>query len=191
MKGLDQSGKDPFESDDFDLNNPQGQELIQEIIASIYDSSAFFNSDIKNEDLKISSDNSKEAKLSYLKSISEIGQKYFSDPLFDRSAEQIVSDINRDCFGGGGTINAEIAAAYDDMAIKHLKVSVPSDWTFFHKEIIGNLKKGGLIFEAIANCPIDPIKGYLAGEALPQFSSETLLIQEGLRKRGVEIGLLP
>ena len=188
MKNLDQSSKNSFEGQGIDINDPENQKLIEEAMADITDP---FNPKIENKDLKISGDNSKEAKLSYLKSIQEIGQKYFSNPDFKRDSDQLMEDINQDCLGNGNTVNSKIASAYNDIAVNYLNLNIPSDWSDTHREMIIYVKRGYLIFDALANCSIDPIKGYLAGRTLPQFASESQTIQEALKEKAVEISLLP
>jgi len=188
MKNLDQSSKNPFEGQGIDINDPENQKLIEEAVADITDP---FNPKIENKNLKISGDNSKEAKLNYLKSIQEIGQKYFGNPGFKRDSDQLIKDIQLDCLGSGNTINSKIASAYNDIATNYLNISVPSDWSDLHKELITHFKKGYLIFEAIANCYKDPIKGYVAAETLFQFGYENQIVREALKKKLVEVGLLP
>jgi len=191
MRSLDEEGKNPFEGQGFDLNDPKNQKLLQETVASIRDPSTIFNPKIEDKNLKISSDNSKEAKLVYLNSMQKIGQEYFSDPSFQREAEQIMKDIQLDCLGSGNTINSKMASAYNDIATNYLNISVPSDWSNLHKELITHFKKGYLIFEAITNCVKDPIKGYVAAETLFQFGYENQIVREALKRKLVEVGLLP
>jgi len=121
----------------------------------------------------------------------KIGQEYFSDPSFQREAEQIMKDIQLDCLGSGNTINSKMASAYNDIATNYLNISVPSDWSNLHKELITHFKKGYLIFEAITNCVKDPIKGYVAAETLFQFGYENQIVREALKRKLVEVGLLP
>jgi len=188
MKNLDQSSKNPFEGQGIDINDPENQKLIEEAVADITDP---FNPKIENKNLKISGDNSKEAKLNYLKSIQEIGQKYFGNPGFKRDSDQLIKDINQDCLGNGNTVNSKIAIAYNDIATNYLNINVPSDWLDIHRTVIIYTKRGHLIFKALANCAMDPIKGWLAMKALPQFASESQIIQEVLKKKAAEISLLP
>ena len=188
MKNLDQSSKNPFEGQGIDINDPENQKLIEEAVADITDP---FNPKIENKNLKISSDNSKEAKLVYLKSIQEIGQKYFGNPGFKRDSDQLIKDINQDCLGNGNTVNSKIAIAYNDIATNYLNINVPSDWLNIHRTVIIYTKRGHLIFKALANCAMDPIKGWLAMKTLPQFASESQIIQEVLKKKAAEISLLP
>ena len=191
MRSLDEEGKNPFEGQGFDLNDPKNQKLLQETVASIRDPSTIFNPKIEDKNLKISSDNSKEAKLVYLKSIQEIGQKYFGNPGFKRDSDQLIKDINQDCLGNGNTVNSKIAIAYNDIATNYLNINVPSDWLDIHRTVIIYTKRGHLIFKALANCAMDPIKGWLAMKTLPQFASESQIIQEVLKKKAAEISLLP
>jgi len=188
MRGLDEAGKNPFTEQGFNLNDEENQKLIQEIMAGIEESSGLFNPQAENKDLKISSDNSKEAKINYLNASGRIWQKHFSNPAFPRSDEQMVRDFDLNCLGGGKTVNSEVAGAYRNIAADYLNLNIPSDWLVIHKETIVYVKKGHLIFEAIAGCAADPIKGYLAGKALPEFATETKIIQKKLKEKVTEVG---
>ncbi len=190
MKNLDQSGQNPFQGQDFDPNDEQSQKLIQEAVASMQGEGNLFNPKIEDKDLKISSDNSKEAKFNYLISMQEKIRKYFNDSSLQPSEDQLMKNIDRDCFGGGGSANSKIAEAYNNAANENLNISVPSSWADIHKETILFLKKGNLIFGAIAGCAIDPMKGYLAVQALPQLAGEITATQDALKKKADEDGLL-
>ncbi len=190
MKSLDQSGQNPFQGQGFDPNDEQSQKLIQDAVASMQGQGNLFNPKIEDKDLKISSDNSKEAKFNYLISMQEKIRKYFNDSSLQPSEDQLMKNINQDCFGGGGSANSKIAEAYNSAANENLNISVPSSWTDIHKETIFFLKKGNLIFGAIAGCSIDPMKGYLAVQALPQLASEIIATQDALKKKSAEDGLL-
>jgi len=189
IKDLDQAGKNPFQEEGFDLKNEESQKLIQDAVASIQGGGDLFDSEIKYEDLKISNDNSKEAKMNYLFSIQEAFKKYFNDPSLQPDQDQLMNNVNQDCFGGGGSANFKIAEAYNNTANECLNISVPSDWLEVHKEIILSLKKGNLIFKAIAGCIADPMKGYLAVQALPQLAAEITAVGNALKKKAAEDGL--
>lgn len=190
MKSLDQSGQNPFQGQGFDPNNEQSQKLIQDAAASMQGQGNLFDPKIEDKDLKISSDNSKEAEFNYLISTQEKIRKYFNDSSLQPSEDQLMNNINQDCFGGGGSVNSKIAEAYNNAANENLNMSIPSDWIDIHKSTIFYLKKGHLIFGAIANCIVDPMKGYLAVQALPQFAAEITAAQDALKKKAAEDGLL-
>ncbi len=189
IKGLDQAGENPFQEGGFDLNDEQSQKLIQDAVSSIQGGGDLFSSEIKNEDLKISSDNSKEAKMNYLFSMQGAFKKYFNNSSLQPNIDQLMNNVNQDCFGGGGSPNSKIAEAYNNTANEILNISAPSDWTTVHKEIILNLKKGNLIFRAIAGCITDPMRGYLAVQALPQLAAEITAAESALNKKAAEDGL--
>jgi len=191
MQSLDQSGQNPFAN--FDPNSSNSQKILQQAINSVSnsDSDGLFTPAISDKDLKISSDNSKQAKVNYLNLLTAGGNQYLNDPTFDRTAEQIETDISQDCLGGGSTTDSKIASAYKGVAENYLNINVPSDWLDFHKQLINYFKRGYLIFDALSNCLQDPIKGYLAAQAMLQFASETPAIQESMQQKATEASLLP
>jgi len=99
----------------------------------------------------------------------------------------MVRDFDLNCLGGGKTVNSEVAGAYKNIAADYLNLNIPSAWLGIHGEIIVYTQRGYLIFEAIADCSADPIKGYLAGKALPEFATETKIIQEKLKEKLAEV----
>ncbi|NCO15551.1 hypothetical protein COW77_02200 [Candidatus Wolfebacteria bacterium CG18_big_fil_WC_8_21_14_2_50_39_7] len=190
MKILDQGEKNPFQGQGFDSNDPQSQQLIQEALVNIQDPAALFNPSVENKDLKISTDNSLEAKVQYLKIIGDISRKHLGNSDYQRSAEQIIQEAEQDCLSyRSDSINLRLAASYKNTAQDYLGTSVSSDWTALHKQMITYFKKGNLIYETLGYCSEDPIKGYLAAQELPQFISGAQIIQEALNKKAAEVGL--
>jgi hypothetical protein len=190
MKILDQRGKNPFQGQGFDPNDPQSQQLIQEALASIQDPAAFFNPSVEDKDLKISTDNSRETKAQYLKIIGDISQKHLGNSEYQRSAEQIIQETEQDCLSyRSDSINLQLNASYKNAAQDYLGINVPSEWTNIHKQMIAYFKKGSLIYGILGNCSEDPIKGYLAAQELPQFISEAQIIQDKLNKEVAEVNL--
>jgi len=190
VKALDQSGQSPFPNQGFDPNSQQSQKLIQDAVSSMQGQGNLFNPKIEDKDLKTTNDNSKEAKTNYLFSMQGAIKKYFNDSSLQPSKDQLMNNVNQDCFGGGGSVNSKIAEAYNNAANENLNISVPSDWIDIHKAIIINLKKGYLIFGAISNCVVDPMRGYLAVQALPQLAAEIIATQDMLKKKAAEDDLL-
>ena len=135
-------------------------------------------STIDNSQLKILLDNSKEAKTTYLENIQKITKERFSDPKYQRSAEQLINNINNDCFiGEQNSLNREFSNLYQNLVNDYLNLTVPSDWVDIHKKIIIYFKKANLVYRDLAECLQDPIRGYVAIWALPQLISEGQQIQ--------------
>ena len=187
MQKLDQSGTNPFEN--FDPKSSESRKLIQEAIANIQTPSSFFSQSVDDKDLKISLDNSKEAKAEYIQNIEKINQKRFSDSKYQRSLEQIASDVNNDCFGGDSSLNRETAVLYQNLTDDYLNSSVPSNWLDLHKAIISHFQKAHLVYLALADCLTDPVKGSLAVKVLPQLTEKAQEIQNLLGSKAKEANL--
>lgn len=187
MQNLDQSGNNPFTN--FNANDPESQKLLAEAINGLQQNqTALFDQPIDDKNLKISNDNSQESKIRYLEAIKGITDKFY-DPKYQRSPEQIINDVNQDCLGQGGSLNRESANLYSNMAVVYSALNVPSDWLDFHKKIISHFKSSNQVFQALANCINDPIKGYLAVNFLPQLVEEAYTIQDMTVDKYKEVGL--
>jgi len=187
LKSSDQAGKDPFASvDSSDLNN---QKFINGVVADLGKDALSFDQTVNNSDLKISPDNSKENKIKYLQTIAEITKNRFNDPKYIRSADQIISDIENDCKGSGSSMNQEVANLYRDLVNDYLNLTTPLDYLSLHKNIIIHFKKSEAIYESLANCLNDPIKGYVAAQELINLADNTQNIQDILVKKYKEVGL--
>lgn len=190
MRSLDQSDKNPFQGQGFDPNDPQGQQLIQKAIAGIEDPAALFNASVDDKDLKISQDNSKEAKIQYLKAVEEIAKnRRLNDFEYQRTSDQIIKDVNNDCLGSGSSLNKELAGIYRSVVDDYIRLNVPFDWSDFHKSAIVYFKETNLVYQSLANCSNDPIKGYLAAQALPQLLEDGLKVRNLLNEKYNEAGL--
>ena len=187
MKNLDQSGKDPFEN--MDPNDPQNKEFIEKAVAGIGDPSSFFNPIVDDKDLKISQDNSKEAKIQYLRGIEQISKNRLNNPKYFRDIEQMAKDIQVDCMTGGLSIHKELAQLQRDLLNDYLNLTVPQDWLSFHRDFVNIHKKTNLIYSALANCFQDPIKGNLAIQIFPQMVEESKEIQSTFYAKRLEMGL--
>lgn len=185
MRSRDQSGSQPFQ--DFNPNDPTSQQFIAQATSNL-GSNSFFNQDVSDSDLKISGDNSKDAKVNYLNSIKDISVNRFNDPKYIRSADQVEADIQVDCFGGSGTsMNQQVADLYKNLTQDYLNLPVPSDWLDLHKQIIGSLKTSNAIYQALANCASDPVGGYLAAKSLPQLFDKVKSVQDLLAQKYNEV----
>ncbi|MEK7129356.1 MAG: hypothetical protein AAB858_03315, partial [Patescibacteria group bacterium] len=188
MKNLDQSGKEPFEN--MDPNDPQNKAFIEKAIAGIGDPSSFFNPTVDEKDLKISQDNSREAKTQYLKKLEQISNsRLLSNPTYFRTQDQFMKDVRIDCMTGGLSIHKELAQLQRDLLNDYLNLSVPQDWLSLHKDLINYYQKNNLIYSALANCFQDPIKGNLAIQAFPQLVEEGGRIKDALDVKWLEMGL--
>lgn len=142
---------------------------------------------IYDSDLKISPDNSKEAKLKYFEDLNKIVLARFNNPSHKTTPSQTIENINTDCFGNGSSLDKELADFYPKVVDDYLNVVTPSDLLSLHKKIVAHFKNAHLIYQALANCSQDLIKGYIAAQVLPDFAEETIAIQNLLEVKYKEI----
>ena len=184
MRLRDQSGSKPFQN--FNPNDPEAKQLIAEAAVNIGPGN-FFQQTVDEKDLKISSDNSKSSKLKYLGDIGQISKSRFSDKKYQRSSDQIIADINKDCFGNGTSLNQGLADIYKNLADDYLNLAAPSDWLSLHKQIIEHFKNSEEIYQSFADCSKDPIRSYLATQALPQLMDKAQAIQNLIVQKYKEV----
>lgn len=185
MKLLDANGNNPFNADPTD---PKTQEAIKKSISDV--SLINFYSPLKENDIKISADNSRTNKIAYLKSIEEITIKRFNDEKFIRTGEQIIADINGDCFSTGFSLSGELAELYKNLTNDYLALAVPSDWVGFHKSAVEHFEKTNVVYQSVSECAKDPIKGYSAAQTIPQLFENADDIQSQFVQKYKEVGLL-
>ncbi len=186
MKIMDQNGTNPFDSGN--VNDSQIKEIIQANVNNL--STSIFNVSINEKDLKISQDNSIEAKTEYFNKIGQISQNRFGGYKYPDSIEQFNEDLTSDCFtGGGDSFNRQLAALYQNLTDDYMNLVAPSDLTDFHKQAISHLKKAHLVYQAVADCSKDPVKGYLAIQSLSSLVDKAKEIQSLLEKKYNETGL--
>ncbi len=172
----------------------QNEKTIKDILENSLGASSsaggIFRVEIAKKDLKISNDNSKEAKLIYLNLMQSIFDKsQITSPKYNKTPEQAANDVNNDCFVGGRiSDNKIISGIYENLAGEYLNVPVPSDWADTHIKIISFLKILSLAYDGLADCYNDPIKGYLAINTLSSMGSQIKDISNLLYKEGKEVG---
>lgn len=132
--------------------------------------------DIKDSSLKISTDNSVDAKGNYLKTFGEMVKKYFPDPSII-NYYQIVIDVYRN---NKIDTAVKLANAYKNLANNFISVSVPSEMVNFHKEIIIYYKNAEMTYGAMSGYLEDPIGGSVALELGDKLLNEGVQIQSDL-----------
>lgn len=137
---------------------------------------------ISDSEIRISKDTSAEAKKKYLEAISEIVKKDFGD--FNKNYFQVVIDVYQKIDVSSA---ARLAEIYKKLAANFSELSVPADWAALHKEIIVNYKNSGIVYSAMADYPTDPIKGYLALEAISGITDKAVAIQTELAEKAKRI----
>lgn len=184
MKNLDQKSQNPFEGQDFDPNDPQSQQLIQETLVSIQDSTTFFNPSVEDKDLKISQDNSIEAKSKYFSETAQIILKNFNESSinFQKALESFTNNLDVSGIG-------QIADAYSKILDGFLNTQVPSDYLDLHKRYIILLKKAKETYLGLADYNSDPIKASLSMQLVPKIAEAELEIKQEYYQKSLNLGL--
>ncbi len=157
-------------SDINSMNSIAGK-LTKEIFAN---SQFNFNliSSINDADLKISSDISNKYKLRYLEAIKKINEDEFAG--FTRTYLGVIYDV----FAQNDSSSAiRLADIYKNLAGDYLNLAAPADWIDIHKKIIIHFKNSEIIYRAIADYSEDPVRGYLALEAVKGLADNAEQIQ--------------
>lgn len=190
MKSADNKGINPFEI--LDPKNSDGQKMMASALGNFDNPELVFIPIINEKNLSISSDNSKEAKIKYLNEIGGLIQKSsIENPEGPRSPSQIIDDIKVDCNKfNQNSQNNKISALAKDFAGDLMKLTVPSGWLNFHKQIIYNFERTSLIYAGLANCSNDLIRGYLAAQELLKLSDESKKINNSLIEKYKEVGMM-
>lgn len=179
---------------DFFSSLPDVNTISQKILEdSLRNNSFDLDQPINEADLKISQDNSREAKIRYLKEIEQITQNRFNNSKYIKfitTPAQITEAFESDCFGDGTSpLNSELTVLYKNLANDYLILNVPSDWLDFHKQSISHFQKANLVYLALANCSKDMIKAYLAVQEISPLIEKAQEIQNSLIQKYKEIGL--
>lgn len=177
-----EASKLPSDADINSISEQLANKTIDESLADFKLVSIVYDSD-----LKISSDNSKEAKLKYFEDLNKIVLARFNNPSHKTTPSQTIENINTDCFSNGSSLDKELANFYPSVVNDYLDVTVPSELLSLHKKIVAHFKNASLIYQALANCSQDLIKGYIAAQTLPDFAEETVTIQNLLEGKYKEI----
>jgi hypothetical protein len=139
---------------------------------------------VSDPDLKISSDNSNDAKVKYLKAIEEIGKKAFAG--FDKYYTQVIYET----YGENNPASAvQLADIYKNLADDMLNLTAPGDWLSLHKRIILSYKNAEVVYRAMADYSKDPIKGYLALEMVQSLADGMEEIQKTILAKAKEVNL--
>jgi len=139
-------------------------------------------SNIYDSDLKISQDVSKEAKNRYLKAVEEINQKNFAN--FKENYLEVIVDTYQKINPSSAN---QLTNIYKALANDYLNITVPADWVDIHKRLIIYAKNAEIVYQAMANYPTDPIKGYLALETIDSLVSSAEEIQNIFNEKIKEI----
>jgi len=142
-------------------------------------------SDIDDSEIKISQDNSKEAKIKYLETIGEINKKDLGN--FNKNYLAIIIDVFQKLDVSSAS---QLANIYKNLADDYLNLAVPSDWLDTHKKLIVHFKNSETIYQALAGYLDDPVKGYLALEVIQDSINNGQQVETFLEKEATEVGLI-
>lgn len=190
MRQMDQSGENPF--GELDTSDPDTRAMIEDTIRDIPDT--IFKTAIDTSELKITTDNSRSAKVRYIEGIGRITKKYFSGADIGRftigSTQELIDNVEKDCFGEGpSTKNAEISKAYEEVFREYKNMTVPSSYIALHKLMLGYFRELSDIYGAFGMCKEDPIRAYVGIDRLPDVYAKAPDIQNMLNEKASELGL--
>lgn len=137
-----------------------------------------FVASIPDSEIKISKDISVDAKKKYLGAMTEIIKKDFGE--FDKDYFQVIVDVYQKLDSSSA---AQLAEIYKKSATDFSALPVPVDWASLHKEIIVHYKNAAVVYSAMADYQNDPIKGYLALEAIGGVTDKAIAIQTELAEK--------
>jgi len=143
-----------------------------QLVSTIYDS-----------EIKISPDNSQEAKNQYLKTLGEINVKDFGD--FKENYMQIIIDTYQKLDYSSAD---RLANIYKNLAMDYLNISVPADWVGIHKQLILHVKNAEIVYRAMTKWPTDILTGGLAFESVESVINSAQEIQIILGEKIKEVG---
>lgn len=141
-----------------------------------------FNS-IKDSDIKISEDNSKEAKNKYLESIKNIHINQFGD--FNKSYLVIAHDaFNKKDFA----LAIRAVNIYKNLLTDYYKLEIPSNWKDIHKKLISYSKNSEIIYSSMIDYDKDPMRAYLAVEMIEKsIINDTEQLRKDMEEKYKEI----
>lgn len=175
MQTMDQKG-----AENIDPNDPQNQEMIQKAMAELQ-SQSLFDESISDKDLKISSDNSKEAKEKYLMEAGQIILNNFNEQKMDpkKALEMLVNNLNI-----SGV--SQIADAYSKIFDGFLNTKIPSDYLSLHKRYVVLLKKAKETYQGLVDYNNDPVRAGLSMQLVLKIAEAELgvkyeYVQEAFR----------
>ncbi|HBI25304.1 TPA: hypothetical protein DDX30_00775 [Candidatus Wolfebacteria bacterium] len=186
MKQLDQEGKNPFDED------TANSFAVQSSITRSVDTSTeslFATISVTDKDLKIIANNTQDAKKRYLSDLEAALARHPAKKSYENVEGGVQGLIERACAGKESGVGREMATTYTETADDVIRIQVPSQWAEFHRQIITHYRKGNIIFNSIANCYNDPLKGLLATQVLPDFIKNSDTLQKSLVKMYAEVGL--
>ncbi|MBI5147564.1 MAG: hypothetical protein HZA37_00205 [Parcubacteria group bacterium] len=136
--------------------------------------------------LKTSADNSDETKKQYLKETAAVISRDFS------GFNKIFYAVLMDAFDKNDPSSAlQLADIYSKLADDFLAIVAPSDFASLHQTMVTHYRNGAKVYRAIADHQNDPVKGYLALQAVDNLLSDAKQIQMMINKNAEKLHLLP
>lgn len=158
-------------------DDPEVRASIQETLKSFPDPFSVFYQPIDENNLKVINDNSIESQIKYYENYQRIINSAFGS--FKKDSAEILNDVfKRNDFSSV----RKVEEIYKTLTDNFIKLAVPSSLLEFHKKIIQHYQNSYMIYQAVSQYSQDPIKTYLAVQAIPQLYSETEDIQNLFKK---------
>ena len=177
MRTLDQKGVE-----NIDPNDPQNQEAIKKAMAELQNFSLFDES-ISDKDLKVSQDNSLEAKKRYLSETAQIILKNFNEQNtnFQKALEDFANNFNVSGI-------KQISDAYSKIFDGFLNTEVPSNYLDLHKRYVVLLKKAKETYQGLVDFNNDPVRAGLSMQLVPKIAEVELKIKQEYYQKALNFG---
>ncbi|MBN2197751.1 hypothetical protein JW698_00930 [Candidatus Wolfebacteria bacterium] len=150
------------------------QELLEELMSNNLsdENTELYHPMINENKFKISQNVSAENQVQYLKNLENISQKKLEG--FNKTDVEILNTIAET---GNSSSARELANLYEEMANDYYTVTIPVNWVDFHKALLSHFYSASFAWRAIANFEEDPLKAYLATQALSALEESSFGIQ--------------
>lgn len=120
--------------------------------------------------LNVIDDASREAKITYMNDLAEVGAEYF--PALEE-ANTAFEDVykKRDV-----TSSLRLAEQFKAALPAYAKIAVPREWEDSHRALLLYFAEGEILFRTLAQYPDDPMKGYVGISLFQEFMGSTASI---------------
>ncbi|MDP1706652.1 MAG: hypothetical protein Q8L36_02425 [bacterium] len=165
-----------------ELKNKVDLNLNDLVLPENIENNVFFFKPFQINDFRKTTDNSPAVQLTYLKKIGELNQKNFSR--INKSITNLVDNwLEKNDASGLKTYLQGAGQQIKDLQ----EITVPPNWEQFHLQNLNLWQKKAIIYQAILNSEIDPLKTYLAIQEIPNIASENDNLQSIVNKQYSEL----
>ena len=141
------------------------------------------NQEIDEKTFKIDSTNSIFIKKQYIAAIEDINHKCFAG--FHKDIPEIFKDLEKNDNSSAKNLAQVYNCAYNELENR----TVPLNWVDLHKNLLNYYQNAKIIYEALSNFQEDPLKAWLASNAISELIETANKIQDILEIKAKSIGL--